>query len=66
MAFITIKQASELLKVHPNTIRNWIKTGILKHYQVGRGYKVLVKTEDIDEVFSRSGAFDEDSAGSGK
>ncbi|MFC1952928.1 helix-turn-helix domain-containing protein [Chloroflexota bacterium] len=56
MAFITIKQASELLKIHPNTVRNWIKAGILKQYQVGRGYKILVKTEDIDEVFSRSEA----------
>lgn len=54
MTYITIKQASELLKVHPNTIRNWIKTGILKHYQVGRGYKVLVKTEDIDEILEKS------------
>ncbi|MAE11206.1 MAG: hypothetical protein CL876_04755 [Dehalococcoidales bacterium] len=54
MTFITVRQASELLRVHPNTIRNWIKAGILKHYQVGRGYKVLVKTEDIDEVFTKS------------
>ncbi|MFC1991132.1 helix-turn-helix domain-containing protein [Chloroflexota bacterium] len=56
MTFITVKQASELLKVHPNTIRNWIKAGILKQYQVGRGYKVLVRTEDIDEVFNKSEA----------
>ena len=54
MTFLTVKQASELLKVHPNTIRNWIKTGILKYYQVGRGYKVLVKTEDIDEILDKS------------
>ena len=58
MTFITVKQASELLKVHPNTIRNWIKAGILKHYQIDRGYKVLVKTEDIDEVFSKSTALE--------
>jgi excisionase family DNA binding protein len=54
VTYITIKQASDLLKVHPNTIRNWIKTGILKYYQVGRGYKVLVKTEDIDEILDKS------------
>ena len=52
MAFITIKQAAELLGVHPNTIRNWIKTGILRHYQVGRGYRVLLKTEDIEKAVS--------------
>lgn len=50
MAFITIKQAAELLKVHPNTIRNWIEAGILRRYQVGRGYRVLLKTEDIEKA----------------
>ncbi len=51
MTFITIKQAAELVRVHPNTIRNYIKAGILKQYQVNRGYKVLLKTEDIDRAF---------------
>jgi excisionase family DNA binding protein len=50
LAFITIKQAAELLKVHPNTIRNWIEAGILKRYQVGRGYRVLLRTEDIEKA----------------
>ena len=53
MAFITIRQAAELLGVHPNTIRNWIDAGILKRYQVGRGYRVLLKTEDIEKAVSR-------------
>ena len=51
MTFITIKQAAELVRVHPNTIRNYIKAGILKQYQVNRGYKVLLKTEDIERAF---------------
>ena len=50
MTFITIKQAAELVRVHPNTIRNWVKVGILKQYQVNRGYKVLLKTEDIKKA----------------
>ncbi len=54
MAFITIKQAAELLRVHPNTIRNWIKADILRRYQVGRGYRVLLKTEDIEKAIGRS------------
>ena len=53
MAFITIKQAAELLKVHPNTIRNWVEAGILRRYQVGRGYTVLLKTEDIEKAMGR-------------
>ena len=53
MPFITINQAAELLRVHPNTIRNWIRAGILRYYQVGRGYRVLLKTEDIEKAISR-------------
>lgn len=53
MAFITIKDAAQLLGIHPNTIRNWIELGILRRYQVGRGYKVLLKTEDIEKAISR-------------
>ena len=53
MSFITIKQAADLLKVHPNTIRNWIEAGILRRYQVNRGYRVLLKTEDIDRAFGQ-------------
>ncbi|MFC2041489.1 helix-turn-helix domain-containing protein [Chloroflexota bacterium] len=53
MAFITIKKTAEMLGVHPNTVRNWIQAGILRSYQVGRGYKVLLKTEEIEKAISR-------------
>ena len=60
MSFITIKQAAEVLRVHPNTIRNWIEEGILRRYQVNRGYRVLLKTEDIERAFRGRDIIDEE------
>ena len=35
MNLLTIKQAAELLSVHPNTIRNWIRAGKIKAMKFG-------------------------------
>jgi DNA-binding transcriptional MerR regulator len=32
---LTLKQTSELLNVHPNTLRNWDNSGILKAIRIG-------------------------------
>lgn len=32
---LTLKQASELLQVHPNTLRAWDKKGVLKAVRIG-------------------------------
>ena len=32
---ITLKEASEILKVHPNTLRAWGKKGILVAVRIG-------------------------------
>jgi len=53
VAYITVKQAANLLQVHPNTIRNWIESGILRRYQISRGFRVLLKTEDIEKAFGQ-------------
>jgi excisionase family DNA binding protein len=33
--YLTLKQACELLQVHPNTLRNWDKNGVLKAIRIG-------------------------------
>ena len=42
---LTMKQACELLNVHPNTLRNWDNRGVLKAIRFGsrrdRRYKKL-------------------------
>jgi putative resolvase len=46
--YLTIKQASELLQVHPNTLRNWDKKGVLKAGRIGeRGIRRYKRSELI-------------------
>lgn len=44
---LTLKQASELLKVHPNTLRAWDKKGILKAVRIGERKLRRYKREDL-------------------
>lgn len=32
---LTIRETAELLKVHINTVRFWVKVGLLKGYKIG-------------------------------
>ncbi len=50
--YLTIRQACELLQVHPNTLRSWDKKGVLKAHRIGvRGIGVRgirrYKREDL-------------------
>lgn len=44
--FITIREASRMLAVHPNTLRNWDKEGKLKAMRIGarRDRRYLLST----------------------
>jgi putative resolvase len=45
--YLTLKQVSELLKVHPNTLRNWDKNGTLKPIRIGERKIRRYKKENI-------------------
>jgi len=46
--YLTLKQACELLQVHPNTLRNWDKKGILIANRIGeRGIRRYKRTDLI-------------------
>ena len=52
---LTLKEACEILKVHPNTLRQWDKKGILKAVRFGqRGDRRYIK-EDIVNLIANSG-----------
>jgi excisionase family DNA binding protein len=44
---LTLKEASELLKVHPNTLRAWDKKGILKAIRIGERALRRYRKEDL-------------------
>ena len=43
----TVKEAAELLKVQPLTIRRWISNGYLRAYRYGPGRVVRIAERDI-------------------
>ena len=45
--YLTLKRVSELLKVHPNTLRNWDKNGTLKPIRIGERKIRRYKKEDV-------------------
>lgn len=49
LQLITLKEASELLKVHPNTLRAWDKKGILKAVRIGVKQVRRYKKSDIEK-----------------
>ena len=52
--YLTLKQVSELLKVHPNTLRNWDKNGNLKPIRIGERKIRRYKKEDVIKFLENS------------
>lgn len=44
---LTLKEASELLKCHPNTLRQWDEKGILKAIRFGQRRDRKYKKQDL-------------------
>lgn len=50
---LTLKEASELLKCHPNTLRNWDRKGILKAVRIGERGDRRFRKEDILKLINK-------------
>ncbi len=44
---LTIREASQLLNVHANTLRRWGELGIIKVYRIGPGHQRRFRAEDL-------------------
>ncbi len=51
--FLTVDEAAAILKVAPNTIRDWLKSGKLKGGKIGRLWRI--READIDELVTKGG-----------
>lgn len=51
---LTLKETCEILKVHPNTLRQWDERGILKAVRFGRRRDRRYKKEDIIKLLQTS------------
>ncbi len=52
LQLLTLKEACELLKVHPNTLRQWDAKGILKAVRFGQRKDRRYKKEDIEKLIN--------------
>ena len=50
---LTLREACELLKVHPNTLRKWDKKGILKAVRFGERKDRRYRKEDIMKLLNK-------------
>lgn len=50
---ITLKEASQILKVHPNTLRNWDRKGVLKAVRIGVKKIRRYRKKDIKSLINK-------------
>jgi len=49
---LTVREASEILNVHSNTLRRWCKHGLVRAYRMGPRGERRFRREDIYALFS--------------
>jgi excisionase family DNA binding protein len=52
---LTVRDVSEFLNVHPNTVRGWSNNGVLPAYWIGPRPRRRFKLEDIETFIQGNG-----------
>ena len=51
---LTISETAQLLHVHPNTVRHWSDSGLIRAYRLGYRRDRRFRPEDINRFLSRN------------
>ena len=49
---LKVSEVAELLHVHPNTVRAWSDSGLLKAYRIGYRHDRRFKPQDIEKFLA--------------
>lgn len=49
---LTLKEAAKILKVHPNTLRDWDRKGILPAVRIGIKKSLRYRKKDIEKFIN--------------
>jgi len=49
---LTVSEASELLRLRPNTLQNWLSQGRLKRVKIGR--RTFISRKEVEGLLSRA------------
>ncbi len=52
---VTVGEASEILHVHPNTLRKWSDSGLIPSYRIGQRRDRRFVLEDLIDFLERDG-----------
>lgn len=44
--FLTVEEVGERLKIHPESVRDWLRTGKLKGLKAGRQWRITERALD--------------------
>ena len=50
---LTLKETCDILKVHPNTLRQWDKKSVLKAVRIGIKKSLRYRKEDIEKFINQ-------------